>query len=70
MAINLSAEELNDKIQQNIDYTYSINLSNTSDSSIPKDAEAGELTLDETAAGGLGRHLGVFSTTCLMYVSE
>jgi hypothetical protein len=36
------------------------------DASIPKDAEAGELTLDETAAGGLGRHLGVFSTTFLM----
>jgi hypothetical protein len=36
------------------------------DSSIPKDADAGELTLDETTAGGLGRHLGVFSTTFLM----
>lgn len=33
---------------------------------IPKDAQAGELTLDETASGGLGRHLGVFSTTFLM----
>jgi len=35
---------------------------------IPKDAQAGELSLDETASGGLGRHLGVFSTTFLMYV--
>jgi len=35
---------------------------------IPKDAQAGELTLDETASGGLGRHLGVFSTTFLMSV--
>lgn len=34
---------------------------------IPKDAQAGELSLDETASGGLGRHLGVFSTTFLMY---
>jgi hypothetical protein len=35
---------------------------------IPKDAQAGELSLDETASGGLGRHLGLFSTTFLMYV--
>jgi len=37
---------------------------------IPKDAQAGELSLDETVAGGLGRHLGVFSTTFLMYVTK
>ena len=36
---------------------------------IPKDADAGELALNEAAAGGLGRHLGVFSTTFLMYES-
>jgi hypothetical protein len=36
------------------------------DGAIPKDAEAGEQTLDENAAGGLGRHLGVFSTTFLV----
>jgi hypothetical protein len=34
--------------------------------SIPKNAQAGELDLEESAAGGLGRHLGVFSTTFLM----
>ena len=28
--------------------------------------EAGELTFEEDTAGGLGRHLGVFSTTFLM----
>lgn len=37
------------------------------DSNIPKDVQAGELDLEESAAGGLGRHLGVFSTTFLMY---
>jgi hypothetical protein len=36
------------------------------DAAIPRDAQAGELTLDETAAGGLGRHLGLFSTTFLV----
>lgn len=30
--------------------------------------QAGELHADEVAAGGLGRHLGLFSTTFLMYV--
>lgn len=39
-------------------------------SHIPRDAEAGELTVDETTAGGLGRHLGVFSTTFLMYATR
>ncbi|CAK7207470.1 hypothetical protein SEUCBS139899_010280 [Sporothrix eucalyptigena] len=29
-------------------------------------AEAGELTLDESANGGMGRHLGLFSTTFLI----
>ncbi|CAK7236428.1 hypothetical protein SBRCBS47491_009633 [Sporothrix bragantina] len=29
-------------------------------------AEAGELTLDESAHGGMGRHLGLFSTTFLI----
>lgn len=29
---------------------------------------AGELALEESAAGGLGRHLGLFSTTFLMHV--
>jgi hypothetical protein len=28
--------------------------------------QAGELTLQEAAAGGMGRHLGLFSTTLLM----
>lgn len=28
--------------------------------------KAGELTLEEDTAGGMGRHLGVFSTTFLM----
>ncbi|BDD59085.1 hypothetical protein MAP00_004323 [Monascus purpureus] len=27
----------------------------------------GELTFEEYTSGGLGRHLGVFSTICLMY---
>ncbi len=30
--------------------------------------QAGELTLDEAAKGGLGRHLGLVSTTFLMCV--
>lgn len=29
--------------------------------------QPGELTLEEDAAGGMGRHLGLFSTTFLMY---
>jgi hypothetical protein len=29
-------------------------------------AEAGELKFDESTQGGLGRHLGLFSTTFLM----
>ncbi|CAK7227215.1 hypothetical protein SCUCBS95973_006467 [Sporothrix curviconia] len=33
---------------------------------ILQSAEAGELTLDESAHGGLGRHLGLFSTTFLI----
>lgn len=33
---------------------------------IDKSLEAGELSLEEDAAGGMGRHLGVFSTTLLM----
>lgn len=32
--------------------------------------QVGQLNPEEVAAGGLGRHLGVFSTTFLMYVSE
>lgn len=32
--------------------------------------EVGELAFDEYTSGGLGRHLGVFSTTCLVYVSD
>jgi hypothetical protein len=28
----------------------------------------GELSFEETTSGGLGRHLGLFSTTFLMYV--
>lgn len=28
----------------------------------------GELTFEEDTAGGMGRHLGLFSTTALMYV--
>ncbi len=31
-------------------------------------AQAGELEPDEVAVGGLGRHLGLFSTTFLMCV--
>lgn len=51
-------------------YTTEVAENDTSSlSDIPKDAQAGELTLDETASGGLGRHLGVFSTTFLMYFS-
>ena len=30
--------------------------------------QPGELTLEQDAAGGLGRHLGLSSTTFLMYV--
>lgn len=30
----------------------------------------GELSLEEDTSGGLGRHLGLFSTTFLMYVSS
>lgn len=33
-----------------------------------QEAEAGELKLDEATSGGLGRHLGLFSTTFLVYV--
>lgn len=33
---------------------------------IDKSLEAGELSLEEDAAGGMGRHLGLFSTTLLM----
>jgi hypothetical protein len=29
--------------------------------------EPGELTFEDDAKGGLGRHLGLFSTTLLMY---
>lgn len=29
--------------------------------------EPGELTFEEDARGGMGRHLGLFSTTLLMY---
>lgn len=29
----------------------------------------GELTFEEYTSGGLGRHLGVFSTICLMYAT-
>lgn len=32
--------------------------------------QVGELRPDEVAAGGLGRHLGIFSTTFLMYVLD
>lgn len=32
-------------------------------------AQPGELTLEEDTAGGMGRHLGLFSTTFLMYVT-
>ena len=43
------------------------------DSQLAADAhravQPGELTLEEDAAGGLGRHLGLFSTTFLMYES-
>lgn len=37
---------------------------------IDQPVQPGELTLDEAARGGLGRHLGLFSTTFLMYVSR
>lgn len=30
--------------------------------------QPGDLTLEQDTAGGLGRHLGLFSTTFLMYV--
>lgn len=33
-----------------------------------KIVEPGELTFEEDTSGGLGRHLGLFSTTFLMYV--
>ena len=33
---------------------------------ITQPVNPGELTLEETAKGGLGRHLGVFSTTFLV----
>lgn len=33
-------------------------------------AKAGELDFEQYTRGGLGRHLGVFSTTFLMYVSS
>ncbi|KAF2105880.1 hypothetical protein BDV96DRAFT_655256 [Lophiotrema nucula] len=33
---------------------------------IDKSLEAGELTLEEDMAGGMSRHLGVFSTTLLI----
>jgi hypothetical protein len=32
-------------------------------------AKAGQLDFEQYTRGGLGRHLGVFSTTFLMYVS-
>lgn len=35
---------------------------------LAQEAEAGELKLEEAASGGLGRHLGLFSTTFLVYV--
>jgi hypothetical protein len=60
MAEKSSKESLSDK------QTYTgeeVDNVNSTSAFIPKDAQAGELTLDETAAGGLGRHLGVFSTT-------
>lgn len=31
-----------------------------------KSLQAGELTMEEDTAGGMGRHLGLFSTTLLM----
>ena len=30
--------------------------------------QPGDLTLEQDTAGGLGRHLGLFSTTFLMYI--
>jgi hypothetical protein len=33
---------------------------------IDKSLQAGELTMEEDTAGGMGRHLGLFSTTLLM----
>ena len=32
--------------------------------------QSGELSLEEDVAGGLGRHLGLFSTTFLMYFNS
>lgn len=32
--------------------------------------QPGELTLEEDTAGGMGRHLGLFSTTLLMYAGN
>ena len=73
----LPSSELNEILPKSNSSTsqeiYSIDESESRTSSseyIPKDAQAGELSLDETASGGLGRHLGLFSTTFLMYVIQ
>jgi hypothetical protein len=35
---------------------------------VDKSLKAGELSLEDAAAGGIGRHLGKISTTLLMFV--
>ena len=61
---------LKKSFQENYGTVQEASSSDTSEETAADDVApaVGELALEEDAAGGLGRHLGLFSTTFLMQV--